>query len=354
MASLGRFTLTLDRHRIVLDFCRALDTADRRRFCGQVVVAFANEGATDSGGPSREFVQLVSAELFSDASLFELVNLGQFYWFRAHVRPDARQRRALRAAGVLVRLALSNGLTVSIPLPPALFKALKGEPLTLQDLADVDPDLAESLAAWRRAYRIDGEDYGLTFTVPDCVDGVAVEQDLCNDGHLKAVTADNFDEYVQAVIHYKLGHSVDQSLSAFVAGFHWVEETTVIKRLNARDLELLLSGTEVTDWSELKQAADYNGYEPLSPTVQMFWRIFDAWEHAEKSRFLQFATGSARAPVGGLKTMRFTIERTDDVGQIPTARTCTGQFILPDASDEVDLKRRLEICLSNCTGFGFS
>jgi hypothetical protein len=221
-------------------------------------------------------------------------------------------------------------------------------------LADVDRDLAASLATWRQDYKLEGADYGLTFTLPDMVNGESVMVELSEGGTDQAVTAENFDDFIGAVIRYKLVVSVACSFDRFAEGFNSVGETRVMAHLYGRDFEALLSGTDVVDWSELKQAAEYDQYTPLSPAVVVFWRIFDGWAHSDKSKFLQFATGSARAPLGGLRTMRFTISRTDDAGQIPSARTCTGQLILPDVREEEELRRRLEICVQNCVGFGFS
>jgi hypothetical protein len=251
-------------------------------------------------------------------------------------------------------LAISNGITISIPLPAAPFKVLKKEPLTLADLAEIDPDLATSLVEWRQDYLIEGADYGLMFTVPDVIDGHSVVIPLCENGADRPVTAANFDEYIQAMVNHRLVTSVNDSWVYFSEGFQFIGPTKVLGYLYGRDLEALLSGTEVTNWSEFKKAAAYVHYNVTAPAVVMFWNIFDGWSHADKCRFLQFATGSARAPVGGLQTMRFVIERTDDRGQIPTARTCTGQFSLPDIRDEPVMRRKLEICLSNCVGFGFS
>jgi hypothetical protein len=153
---LGRFTLNVHRQTLLADFLEALRGAPRLSFQGQVSVKFLGEGATDTGGPSREFVHLLSTELFTDLSLFELVNRHQYYWFKSHITPDDAQHRVLWSGGALLRLAISNGITISIPLPAALFKILKEEPLTLADLAEIDPDFATSLVEWRQDYTVEG------------------------------------------------------------------------------------------------------------------------------------------------------------------------------------------------------
>jgi hypothetical protein len=350
----GRFSLDVHRQTLLADFLDNLREAPPPIFQGQATIKFLGELATDTGGPSREFVDLLSHELFTDASVFDLVNQNQYYWFKPQGDLSPEQRRTLWSAGVLLRLALSNGITISIPLPAAVFKSLTDEQFTVADLAEVDPELAESLAQWRQDYVVEGADYGLVFAVPGVLDGREVSRPLCEGGAQRSVTAENFDEYIQAIVNDRLRGAVETSRDAFRQGFRWVGDTKVMEYLYARDFETLLSGTEVQNWAEFKNAAAYVACGPNSPAVVLFWSIFDGWSHADKCRFLQFATGSARAPVGGLRTMRFMIEATEDRRQIPTARTCTGQFMLPDVRDEANLRRRLEICLSNCVGFGFS
>jgi hypothetical protein len=155
------------------------------------------------------------------------------------------------------------------------------------------------------------------------------------------------------MVEYHLTTVVFVAFDAFASGFWRVPETRVMKQLTAHDLDLLLTGTDVEDWTELKQAVTYKNYSQESPAVVLFWKIFDDLSRGEKAKMLQFVTGSSRASIGGLKTMNIVIERSAEVDRLPIAHTCLNMLVLPDVTDEVNVKRNIKVCIENCQGFGF-
>jgi hypothetical protein len=64
----------------------------------------------------------------------------------------------------------------------------------------------------------------------------------------------------------------------------------------------------------LKEYCIYaNGYTPESELVSWFWEIvLDEWDDKMKRSLLTFSTGSDRAPVNGLKSMKFYIVKDDE------------------------------------------
>jgi hypothetical protein len=298
--------------------------------------------AQDMGGPSREFVMLLATSLFE--SRFRKVNQDQFYWFHPNTVPlDQQELKEIRVAGLVVRLALGNAITLPVPLPFLLFQQLKGQKLTLRDLAEIDPEQAENLVAWKRLYE-KGTDQELTFTVGD--------DEICENGADVKVTKENYDEFVDAIVRFYLVTSVSDRIAAFRSGFEHVRQTPLITRLSAHDYWLMLMGTEVSDWSDLREVTKYTGYAADAVPVQHFWKIFGEMSEPEKRKMLHFMTGSSRAPIGGLRAMSFTIERGADPGRLPTAHTCRNILVLPDNPDEDRLRSALAICLANHEGFG--
>jgi ubiquitin-protein ligase E3 A len=73
----------------------------------------------------------------------------------------------------------------------------------------------------------------------------------------------------------------------------------------------------------------------------------------EKKKFLSFCTGSDRAPVGGLRNMKFIISRNgSDSDRLLTAHTCFNHILLPDYGNEEKVRKILLIAINNAQGFG--
>jgi ubiquitin-protein ligase E3 A len=71
--------------------------------------------------------------------------------------------------------------------------------------------------------------------------------------------------------------------------------------LNAEELELIITGTQVLDFKELEKVAKYDdGYEKDSVTCKQFWEVIHSLKPEEQKRFLFFLTGCDRAPINGL------------------------------------------------------
>ena len=73
----------------------------------------------------------------------------------------------------------------------------------------------------------------------------------------------------------------------------------------------------------------------------------------EKKQFLFFTTGSDRAPIGGLKNLRFVITKHgEDNDRLPQSHTCFNVLLLPPYSTEEKIRDRLLLAIANATGFG--
>jgi hypothetical protein len=71
---------------------------------------------------------------------------------------------------------------------------------------------------------------------------------------------------------------------------------------------------------------------------------------------LTFSTGSDRAPVNGLRSMKFYIikDTEKDVSdlKLPTSHTCFNQLLIPEYSSKEILRNKLSVAIENATGFG--
>lgn len=89
-----------------------------------------------------------------------------------------------------------------------------------------------------------------------------------------------------------------------------------------------------------------NGFSPQHKLIVAFWEIvLEDWDDDKRRRLLTFATGTDRAPVNGLRSMKFSIvkdnENKEGDQKLPTSHTCFNQILLPDYSHKGILAEKL-------------
>eukprot|EP00929_Paragymnodinium_shiwhaense_P025350 TRINITY_DN15354_c0_g1_i1.p1 TRINITY_DN15354_c0_g1~~TRINITY_DN15354_c0_g1_i1.p1 ORF type:complete len:941 (+),score=279.73 TRINITY_DN15354_c0_g1_i1:98-2920(+) len=130
-----------------------------------------------------------------------------------------------------------------------------------------------------------------------------------------------------------------------------------LQLFRASELELLICGNEVLDFTEYKNNCDYtDGYEASSQQCKWFWEIvLDNFTDDERKELLAFITGSDRAPPKGLGApeARLTISRQSaDSESLPTAHTCFNHLLLPEYSSKEKLEAKLKLSIKHNQGFG--
>jgi E3 ubiquitin-protein ligase NEDD4 len=121
---------------------------------------------------------------------------------------------------------------------------------------------------------------------------------------------------------------VDEQFQNFIAGFHELIPADLVNVFDERELELLIGGIADIDVEDWKKHTDYRGYTENDEVIQHFWKCIRSWDAEQKSRLLQFATGTSRIPVNGFKDLqgsdgprRFTIEKSGEGNQLPKSHT---------------------------------
>ncbi|KAA0200679.1 hypothetical protein HAZT_HAZT004118 [Hyalella azteca] len=151
-----------------------------------------------------------------------------------------------------------------------------------------------------------------------------------------------------------LNGMVEEQFRPFLRGFLMVtDESPLTKLFRPDELELLLCGSQRYDFSQLEKSAEYDGYSSTTPIITWFWEVVNGMTADEQMQLLQFATGSARAPVGGLAHLKLVIARHGpDTDRLPTAHTCFNVLLLPEYGSKEKLKDRLMKAIKYSQGFG--
>lgn len=194
------------------------------------------------------------------------------------------------------------------------------------------------------------------FTIDVQTLGAMNEVELKEGGSQILVTRENRREFVDLFINFTFKKSCEGQLASFKKGFNRMVDLPVLKALfDSEDLEQLICGQRNLNFHDLKEVALYaNGFTPESPMMKWFWEIvLDEWTDEQRKKLLIFTTASDRAPVNGLKTMKFVLvlEGEGD-GRLPSSHTCFNQLHIPQYSCKDVLRRNLEMVIENPTGFG--
>ena len=352
----------------------------------------SGEEGFDSGGVQQEFFRLAITEALNpDYGAFTVDERTRMAWFQpGSLQPEWK----FELIGLLVSLAVYNGLTLLVTFPKALYQKLLGQPVTeLHHIADGWPDQTHGLTALLEWDERDGsvEDiFALTYEFSTSMFGRPVTrrmqqessadwEDTTNgdseqgwpqfsalrgmespptanpqpgtEDEAPAVTGDNRNAYVSDYIRYLANISVGPQFEAFARGFRRCLQAKSLTLLTPGLLQSLVEGEQEVDVAELRRAARYVGWDASHRTVRDFWAVV-------RRRLLEFVTASDRVPVGGVRNIQFVVQRNGDEpgdrGHLPTAYTCYGTLLLPEYRDREVLRERLAMALENAQGFGFA
>ncbi|OQR93549.1 HECT E3 ubiquitin ligase [Thraustotheca clavata] len=315
-------------------------------------VKFIGEEGVDEGGVQKEFFQIIIRQLLDpNFGMFIADDETRTLWFNCDSYESTTEFELI---GILLGLAIYNGVILELHFPSLVYKKLMGLSLTLDDLEEAQPALGKGLrqllefegdveAVFARSFELSYEVFGEIKTI-----------ELVPEGKVIPVTSANRGEYVAKYVEYVTTTSVAEQYGAFHRGFHFVCGGDALKLFRSEELELLICGSPELDFEALQEAARYDdGFTEDSPCVQFFWNVVHAFSLEEKKQLLKFCTGSDRAPIRGLSSMVFVISRNgSDSDRLPTAHTCFNHLLLPDYSSQEKMQERLKLAISQSEGFG--
>ncbi|KAI2628878.1 hypothetical protein GGR54DRAFT_368288 [Hypoxylon sp. NC1633] len=342
----------------------------------------SGEEGFDSGGVQQEFFRLAIAEALNpDYGAFTLDERTRMTWFQpGSVQPEWK----FELVGMIVSLAVYNGVTLPITFPKALYRKLLGEPVTeLHHIADGWPDLANGLTnllEWNEKDGMVEDVFVLTYEFSASMFGQPITREMepsprmswpqfsdhpnstplsaSNPDDAALVTGDNRNAYVSDYIRYLTDVTVAPQYTAFARGFRACLHPKSLQLLTPSLLQSILEGTQEIDIGELRRAVRYVGWDASHRTVRDFWSVVKRFDERMRRKLLEFVTASDRVPVGGVSNIQFIIQKNGEedgvAGHLPTAYTCYGTLLLPEYRDKDVLRERLSMALENAQGFGFA
>ncbi|KIW05359.1 uncharacterized protein PV09_03875 [Verruconis gallopava] len=325
----------------------------------RLMIKFDGEDGLDYGGLSREFFFLLSHEMFNPFyCLFEYSAHDNYtLQINPHSGINPEHLNYFKFIGRVVGLAIFHRRFLDAFFIGAFYKMILRKKVTLQDMEGVDADFHRNLT-WTLDNDIDGV-LDLTFSTDDERFGETVTIDLKENGRNIEVTNENKKEYIDLITEWRIQKRVSEQFNAFITGFNELIPPDLVNVFDERELELLIGGIADIDVDDWKKHTDYRGYTESDQVVQDFWKCIRSWDAEQKSRLLQFATGTSRIPVNGFKDLqgsdgprRFTIEKAGEPGQLPKSHTCFNRIDLPPYKSYEQLVQKLTIAVEETVGFG--
>lgn len=300
----------------------------------RLMIKFDGEDGLDYGGLSREFFFLLSHEMFNPFyCLFEYSAHDNYtLQINPHSGINPEHLNYFKFIGRVVGLAIFHRRFLDAFFIGALYKMVLGKSVVLADMEGVDADFHRSLQ-WMLDNDISGGILEQTFSTDDERFGVISVEDLIPGGRDIDVTNENKKEYVDLMVKWRIEKRIAEQFQAFKEGFHELIPQDLINVFDERELELLIGGIAEIDVDDWKKHTDYRGYTESDEVIQFFWQTVRSWDGEQKSRLLQFTTGTSRIPVNGFKDLqgsdgprRFTIEKAGEIMNLPKAHTW---YVLP-------------------------
>ncbi|CAK4033377.1 E3 ubiquitin- ligase hulA [Lecanosticta acicola] len=325
----------------------------------RLMIKFDGEDGLDYGGLSREFFFLLSHEMFNPFyCLFEYSAHDNYtLQINPHSGINPEHLGYFKFIGRVVGLAIFHRRFLDAFFIGAFYKMILKKKVTLSDMEGVDAEFHRTLS-WAMDNDVTDVIYS-TFSVEDERFGEKVTVDLKPGGRDIEVTNENKREYVELITEWRIQKRVEEQFNAFVAGFHELIPADLINVFDERELELLIGGIADIDVDDWKKHTDYRGYTENDVVIQNFWKCIRSWDAEQKSRLLQFATGTSRIPVNGFKDLqgsdgprRFTIEKSGEETQLPKSHTCFNRLDLPPYKSFDALTQKLTWAVEETVGFG--
>ncbi|KAI9674348.1 MAG: hypothetical protein M1829_003750 [Trizodia sp. TS-e1964] len=325
----------------------------------RLMIKFDGEDGLDYGGLSREFFFLLSHEMFNPFyCLFEYSAHDNYtLQINPHSGINPEHLNYFKFIGRVVGLAIFHRRFLDSFFIGAFYKMVLRKKVTLADMEGVDADFHRNLT-WTLDNDIE-DVLDLTFSVDDDKFGETTTVDLKPDGSNIPVTNENKKEYIDLVTEWRIQKRVDEQFKAFIGGFNELIPPELVNVFDERELELLIGGIADIDVEDWKKHTDYRGYTESDEVIMNFWKVIRTWDAEQKSRLLQFATGTSRIPVNGFKDLqgsdgprRFTIEKAGEVTQLPKSHTCFNRLDLPAYKSYEALTQKLTIAVEETVGFG--
>lgn len=323
-------------------------------------VRFAGEGSQDVGGPFREMLTNLVAELESE-TLPLLIKTPN----HRNDHGQSRESYTLNPSsispthgelfkffGFFLGFCLRTGSAMDWHFPPLFWKQLMGESVGLSDLEGLDAYSYQVLRDLNKYGReLDAEKFNAvvveTFTTL-LSNGQEVE--LRPDGASVEVTQANHQEFVDAVLKARLDEC-EKQMNWLKEGITHVIDLSILSFLTWEEVEIRACGPKDIDVEVLKSITEYRSCSADHKIVVWFWQMFEAFTQEERKQYLKFVWGRSKLPLDcSSLAYRHRISVCSHLRSngFPEAHTCFFAFDLPEYPDFETMVAKVKYAIATC------
>jgi E3 ubiquitin-protein ligase HUWE1 len=234
--------------------------------------------------------------------------------------------------GKLVGKAIYDLHLCDLHFSRVIFKLIVGKPITFEDLEQIEPSLYLSMNQIMQLE--DASVLDVSFVAEDNDFGSNNTYELIENGENIIVDEKNKHKFVELYSKYKLIDSVRPQLEKFLDGLHEIIPKEYLTIFNEKEIELLLCGSPELNLEDWKKHTKLEGFDKSSMfIVDEFWKMVENMDSIQRSKLLQFVTGTASCPHEGFEGIypNFTLCRLRvNKDHLPVAHTCLNRLDLPD------------------------
>jgi len=340
--------LQIQREKILLDSLKGIEQ-NITRLCksySRLKIMFTGEPGIDEGGLKKEWILLLTDHLFDPrAGLFKTThNLRCLYPSpQSFLVPQSRQ--LFKLAGNVIGLSIKENIPTGISFANNFIKSILDLEANLEDLEEIEPELAKSLRYIRQNPIEDS--LGLSFTYEMDILNVKKTIELIENGINVSLNDENKKDYINLFLKAKLFKEIEAQATAFKEGLFQIVPKYLIKQFLPFELELLICGQTELALEDLKHSVQYKNCSPLDPLIQWFWEILEDFTQQERVSLLMFLTGSASIPYRGIKDFKITIIKTNKSPEyLPVSHTCFSELELPNYPSKEILETKIKFVIT--------
>lgn len=345
------------------------------------------EAGIDGGGVTKEFLDSVTTEAFTQSELFVTNSKNAYYpnptlidrikdMMIGTEETKLAVEKALKEYEFLGRIigkCMYEGILIDIVF--AGFFLLKWAAANdnyranINDLRELDEELYQGMLSLKNYTGDVQNDLGLDFTITDPVNipgepTRTIVRPLIPHGESTPVTNENRPLYISYVARHRLVRQPYPQTSAFLRGLGSIIDPSWLSMFNQLELQRLVGGdSSEINIEDLRRNTRYSGAYQFGddqvehPTIKMFWEVMHELHDDERREVLKYVTSTPRAPLLGFSQLspRFTIRDAGlDQERLPSASTCVNLLKLPQYRNKQRLKEKLLYAVKSGAGFNLS
>ena len=167
------------------------------------------------------------------------------------------------------------------------------------------------------------------------------------------------ESFITATARNDVIDSIAPAMRELVRGIYDVLPVFSLSWMNTTDLAVMLEGSEVVNRTDLVRSTAIASELTDEDETSVLWLqelLASDFSEEEIVRFIEFVSGSPRAPVFGFsgytgdrKWLKISIDPAMAVDSLPRAQLCFTQIILPIYSSKAVMHSRIACAINHCT-----